>query len=299
MTDAEEVSDDVISYLGQTETDDNPLFLWMHYMDAHRPYIPGSTDNWENEYKQYFDAIDESASFDDINDQPFDATHTLYRASIRYIDEQIKRVAETARHLQRDTIVVLTADHGEEFREHGNIDHNAKLYDELIHVPLIVSKLGSDPGQTRHEQLISHVDLLPSVYSSLIPDAPVPGSVEGKDIFQAERSRILSETLRTAHSPDHSDHVGLDLNSDYKRIAARSLSEKMIYYEDTEQWRYYDLDTDPGEKDNLAPRQESHLMKEDIHQRQSEIEAMSSMGQQQSDQPDIVEDRLEDLGYKM
>jgi hypothetical protein len=229
MTDAEEVSNDVISHLQQTETGDNPLYLWTHYMDAHRPYLPGSSDNWEHEYEKYVDAIDESVSFRDINNQRFEAAKTLYRASIRYIDEQINRVIDTARELERETVVVLTADHGEEFREHGDIDHNAKLYDELIHVPLIVSKLGSEAAQTRHSQLISHVDLLPSIYSNLVPGASVPDSVEGQDIFESERTEVLSETLRTAHSPEHPNHVGTSLNSDYKRIAARSHSERIIY----------------------------------------------------------------------
>lgn len=299
MTDAEEVSDDVISHLEQTETGDNPLFLWMHYMDAHRPYIPGSSDNWENEYEQYFDAIDESVSFSDVNNQPFDAAKTLYRACIRYIDEQIKRVIDTARELERDTVVVLTADHGEEFREHGQVDHNAKLYDELIHTPLIVSKLGSEADQTEHEQLISHVDLLPSIYNSLVPGASVPESVEGENIFETDRSEVISETLRTAHSPQNPNHVGTSVNTDYKRIAARSQSEKMVYYEDSSEWQYYDLDADPREQHNLAPQKENQRLKEVVQHRQNEIETMSSMGQQQSDRPDIVEDRLEDLGYKM
>jgi predicted KAP-like P-loop ATPase len=53
------------------------------------------------------------------------------------------------------------------------------------------------------------------------------------------------------------------------------------------------------EQHNLAPDQKNQNLKEVVQQRQSEIEAMASMGQQQSDRPDIVEDRLEDLGYKM
>jgi len=299
MTDAEKISDDVISHLQHTETDDIPLFLWMHYMDAHRPYLPGSSDNWEKEYKQYIDAVGESVSFNEINNQTFAAYEALYKATIRYIDEQIRRVIETAKQLERDTVIVLTADHGEEFREHGDIDHNAKLYDELIHVPLIVSKLGSKTDQTQHRQLISHVDLLPSVYSALIPDASVPKSVEGKDIFKTERTEVISETLRTAQSPEHPHHVGMSLNSDYKRIAARSRSKKVIYYEDTQQWQYYDLETDPLEQHNLASEQKEPRLQEVVKERQNKIESMPSTEHQRSDQPDIVEDRLEDLGYKM
>jgi len=72
-----------------------------------------------------------------------------------------------------------------------------------------------------------------------------------------------------------------------------------MYYEDNSDWEYYDLDGDPAEQHNLAPEQNNQRLQKLVQQRQSEIEAMASTGQQQNDRPDIVEDRLEDLGYKM
>lgn len=299
MTDAETVTGDVVSYLDQTETDDEPLYCWTHYMDAHRPYLPGSSDNWENEYEGYLDAIGESVSFDDINQQRFNAYETLYMGCIRYIDEQLSRVLEAARELERDTIVLVTADHGEEFREHGSIDHNAKLYDELIHVPLIVSKLGGDAGAT-HSRLVSHVDLLPTVYNAVVPDASVPDAVEGQDVFSSQRSEIISETLRTASSPENPDQVGRHLDVDHERIAARSHEEKQIYYRDEDAWQYYDLNEDPNEQHNLAPAQESSALRERIVERRAAIQAMRPDGDdEQREQPSIVQNRLEDLGYTM
>jgi hypothetical protein len=68
----------------------------------------------------------------------------------------------------------------------------------------------------------------------------------------------------------------MSLNSDYKRIAARSRSKKVIYYEDTQQWQYYDLETDPLEKHNLVSEQKEPRLQEVVNKRQNKIESMPS-----------------------
>jgi predicted AlkP superfamily pyrophosphatase or phosphodiesterase len=69
-----------------------------------------------------------------------------YDAEIRFVDEQLRRLFDglDAKGLLEETLVIVTADHGEEFREHGRISHSPAVYDELVGVPLLVA----DPGRT-------------------------------------------------------------------------------------------------------------------------------------------------------
>ncbi|WP_324759655.1 sulfatase-like hydrolase/transferase [Haloarcula sp. GH36] len=297
VADAERVTDEAIDYLGDV---DEPCYLWIHYMDVHRPYLPGSADDWTNEFQTYVNAVDESVSFEAANEQWYEAYTALYKACIRYVDDHLARLHDSLASLDRETAVVLTADHGEEFREHGGTDHNAKLYDVLIHVPLIVSQTGDDGVKDPVTKLFSHVDLLPTVYSQVVHDTSVPDTIDGQDIYAEPRKAVIAETLRTASSPEHEDHVGRHLGTDYKRIAARSHGEKLIYYEDESAWQLYDLNADPVEQQNLIDQREPVQLRERVLNRERTIETQfehSDRSRGNAEQPEIIRDRLDDLGY--
>jgi arylsulfatase len=133
-----------------------PFFCWIHSLDTHTPFTP----------PEEFESLTRKRSFEvhkarhdfrtgKITEEEFrpylDDLKKLYRDEIRYIDREFGRFIDRLKSndLYENTIIILTSDHGEEFLEHGNLHHQRYIYNELVHVPLIM-KVGNK-RETRHD----------------------------------------------------------------------------------------------------------------------------------------------------
>lgn len=166
--DGAQVTDAAIEWLRAEADGENPLFLWVHYFDAHAPYEPP-------------------------------APATGYDGEIAFADSQIGRLLEAvdaARSLER-TVVVLTADHGESLGEHGEDTHGTFLYDATVRVPLIlVDPARVEAPQVVDDRIVSLVDVFPTVLGVLGLD-PV-GDLDGEPLLAATGApdrAIYLETL--------------------------------------------------------------------------------------------------------
>jgi len=162
---AEEMTDRAIDVVDSFETG-TPTFLWVHYMDVHHPYLPPS--DAQRHFRE--EPIPERRAIklrrkmlespDEVTDTEFDDLVDLYDAEIRYTDDEIGRLLS---HIEEswgdDSTVILTADHGEEFRDHGNFSHNTH-HDEGVHVPLL---LDDGSMSDRFEEIVGLVDLGPTI----------------------------------------------------------------------------------------------------------------------------------------
>ena len=120
-----------------------PYFLYLHYMDVHGPY----------KRRAPFPAKDPS---------PEARRLASYDNAIVYVDSHIQQVYRRFG-WDKNTIVIFTADHGEELGDHGNWGHAHNLYAETLNVPLVVVGLpGVTPGRRVYER-VSHVDVLPTL----------------------------------------------------------------------------------------------------------------------------------------
>ena len=146
---------------------DPPFFLWLHLMDPHSPYYPkdealalmghGSVTPSRARYlNSYWNRSDLGPA---RLARHRDEVVALYDAGIRWVDVQMARLIETLRGSKRwdDCIFALTADHGEEFLDHGGRYHPpSQLMEELIHVPLLLRV----PGSAKKEVAKSPFSLL-------------------------------------------------------------------------------------------------------------------------------------------
>ena len=128
---------------------DAPFFLWLHLMDPHAPYYPkdaalalmghgGVTPSRARYLNSYWNRSDIGPS---RLARHRDEVIALYDAGIRWVDSQMARLTESLRATSRwdECILALTADHGEEFLDHGGRFHPpSQLPEELIHVPLLL-----------------------------------------------------------------------------------------------------------------------------------------------------------------
>lgn len=150
---AKERAGEVAAYLDEHGTEERPRFLWVHLFEPHEPYDPEA--------------------------EPFGARDVdRYDAEIAEADRGVGEIVETVRASRPETVVIVTADHGEEFGDHGGRYHGTTVYEEQVRVPLVVSAPGLAPR--RVEEPVQLVDLLPTVLSGLA--IPRPARVRGADL---------------------------------------------------------------------------------------------------------------------
>lgn len=164
-----------------------PFFLFLNYMDAHWPYhSPAPFDSAYPGRSNEFDAADEEGALRtrvDCGGEPVPAGYqanaeSQYDGAIAFIDFKI---GELIRHLKEkglfdDSLIIVTSDHGETFGDRGVLGHNVSVYQDQVHVPLII-KYPRSKEPNRVDKLASHVDLLPTILevAGLAPRTDLPG----------------------------------------------------------------------------------------------------------------------------
>ncbi|MFH0945316.1 MAG: sulfatase [Planctomycetota bacterium] len=221
----------------------------------------------------------------------------LYDATIHYCDRMLGQFLDhlEAEGLLKNTVVVITSDHGEEFFEHGGLKHSVTMYDEMLHVPLIVRLDGQTKG-LRVRDPISQVDLMPTLLDimGLDPLENTDGFSQ-LNLFFGERAvgrtAPLFAHVQTQVSCRESLRYGPykiirnELSPDVSNPAAR-------------EWELYDLRSDRAEQENLA--QVSDPGFRNMAEHLEAVRAMIWSGAVQGRKAEISEelaDQLKQLGY--
>lgn len=166
-----------------SEGGDEPFLAVVHFYDPHLPYDPPAP--WSGTYVDasyggpcdsawgtVTQLISVNGGTDTLSRADLDNLVALYDGELAYVDAQLGRLlsAIRTRDLSGSTVVVVTADHGEEFLEHGRMEHGNSLFEETTRVPLVISGPGVPPG-TRTEAC-SQIDILPTLAALCGLDAP-------------------------------------------------------------------------------------------------------------------------------
>ncbi|MFB6227484.1 MAG: sulfatase [Halobacteriales archaeon] len=185
------LTDRALDWLDDAES---KRFLWMHYMDTHHPYLspPEVQRRFGREIpEERLLQLSRKARSDaeTLTDEEVEDLVYAYDCAVRFVDEQIRRVIdhlEDTGHLD-DAMVVVTADHGEEFMEHGEFGHRTSLWDELITVPLIVK----------------HPDVKARTVEGQAPVQLIPDTlVEGTGLFEAVNGGVEYVVAETSAGRD-------------------------------------------------------------------------------------------------
>jgi arylsulfatase A-like enzyme len=168
-----------------------PFFLWLHLMDPHSPYYPPNEAYREltgrdieprrarylNEYWNRSDLTPPALS------GKRGEVVQLYDAGIRWVDRQIARLVDSLRqsHLWDDCVFALTADHGEEFLEHGGRYHSpVRLSEEIVRVPLLI-RVPGERGAKVPASPMSHLHLAPTLLE--IMGVQAPSAFQGRSLW--------------------------------------------------------------------------------------------------------------------
>jgi hypothetical protein len=135
-----------------------PLFLWVHFFEPHEPYV---------------------AHADHVFTGGRSADEDAYDGEVATADDGVGRIVRLVRARRPGAVVVVTADHGEEFGEHGGRYHGTTVYEEQVRVPLVVAGPGVRRG-ARVTTVVQTIDLLPTALSAL--GIPRPARLRGRDL---------------------------------------------------------------------------------------------------------------------
>jgi arylsulfatase A-like enzyme len=256
-------ADVIVDYACQwlTSIGDAPCFLWLHLMDSHSPYYPKEEAlallgrRPVTPYQaRYLNSYWNRSDLGPLRlARRREEVVALYDAGIRWVDVQIARLTQSLKQLNRwdDCVFALTADHGEEFLDHGGRYHPpSKLMEELIHVPLLLRAPGASGNAGANNTPFSLIHLAPTLLDAA--QLPVPPEFQGRSYWQravaAGHEIAISESVANCTNPFRPEN----------RLGPRVLSVResqfklMLFFDPPEEY-LYDLAADPGEQSPLAP----------------------------------------------
>jgi arylsulfatase A-like enzyme len=256
---ADVIVDQACSWLASVG--DNPFFLWLHLMDPHSPYYPkdaavelmGAAQVTPRRARD----VNECWNRSDLSPRRLESYRDevigLYDAGIRWVDVQMGRLTQALRDSNRwdDCIFTLTADHGEEFLDHGGRLHPpSRLMEELIHVPLLLRV----PGTGKKELAKSPFSLLhlaPTLLEAM--DVAAPAAFQGRSYWPEVKNGsgwdtpAISECVEGCSNPYRREN-----RMGPRVLSVREARFKLTVHSGPAAENLYDLESDPGEQVPLA-----------------------------------------------
>lgn len=312
----------VKKWLRRTVSKEEPFFMFLHYIEPHNPL------DAPHPYKNKFMVSDNSEPRDmskiaavahnplvcytdnlALNKSENDYIISLYDGEIAYIDSMVDDVVTALEQLKalEDTVIIITADHGEHFGEHQHYSHVSSLYEPIVHVPLIIRypKLYA-AGQT-FKPPVQHNDILPTILelasiqyalpekSRAVSLAPENGKInvdESRSVFAEWEGKIPKFVRKRVQHNGNADKVGL-FTKKLKMVKQENF--KYIYAEDGQE-ELYDLREDPKELVNLAATKTDKCKA--LRESLNFLDADFSENERSEDDMDAaVKERLQGLGY--
>jgi arylsulfatase A-like enzyme len=220
---SDKITDRVLAEIEKPDNTGGRFFLWVHYLDPHADYVPHEAFNFGTSQRE------------------------LYDGEIAFTDQQIGRFLEAIAKAPwgKKTAIFVTSDHGEAFGEHKMYRHGSELWEELVHVPLIVHVPGVAAGHVETRR--SAIDLVPTILALM--HVPAPTGKDDKD-FVSGVSLVpdLVEPKRAAPRDVLIDMPGGPYNDPRRALIHGSMK---LTVSNGSKFELYDLDKDADERHDL------------------------------------------------
>jgi len=291
--------DRLLSWLGSVRN--RKFFLLIHTYDIHSSYNPPlpyfdlytngcSQGKWLKTSRGIIADFEIDAS--KLTPEETEYIMAVYDGGINYVDDQLGKVFEKLDQLgiDDDTIIILTADHGEAFKEHGKLGHCGKPYIEEVHVPLIMKGLGI-PKNRIYDNFVQHIDIVPTILEIL--NIPQRKELQGRSLLPLMNNCEIEE-----------DFKSYSFGGDWSKPQCPfSISIR------TKDWTYimnqnapdelYDRTTDPREQNNIIEKRP--LIAQKLKEELEDFIALTSEGEPQVAEKVYIDEELKEqlksLGY--
>jgi hypothetical protein len=211
-------SAELASYL-QAAPPGKPIFAWVHLFEPHEPYVFHADH-----------PFGDPAAPTDID---------RYDSEIATADAAVGDLVRTMRSARPGAVVIVTADHGEAFGEHGARYHGGDVHDEQVRVPLLIVGPGVTVKETRAS--VQTIDLLPTVLSAL--GMPRPARLRGRDLGPLLAAKPVADS--SALPPGYPPPVAFSETDDYARVTRGT--DVLVCQRQVRACALYDHTNDPGE----------------------------------------------------
>ncbi len=246
------------------------FFIWYHYNGVHLPYNP--LESYADKFLTDSDKkmISESKGIQlvknkvvikhgsvDFREEDKRPVRALYDGQLSQLDDYVGRLIEKMKgwKILDSTIIIITADHGEELLEHGFIGHastslNAQLYEEIIRIPLIIRY-----PKKIHARIISHisqqVDIMPTILDLI--SLPVPSGLQGNSLLPLLNGSYIEISKDVYCETNKGGYQSTKEMQECKIRCIRTKRWKLICTssDDMDSYELYDLENDPKEKSNI------------------------------------------------
>jgi arylsulfatase A-like enzyme len=272
-----------------------PFFLMIHSYDVHAPYDPpqdlrdtflGDLESPVEGFEASAERLDQAASGErPLTPAELEHARALYDAGILFVDRWVGKLMAELRELGLDerTIVVLVADHGEAFLEHGELLHE-NPYTPVTRVPLIVRLPGAELTGTV-SQVVETLDLTPTLLD--LAGAPMPAGIQGESLLPLMRGEGKPPYIAFGES-----------TFDGGRTYVAMGGFRLIVHAETGQAELFAFEVDPLEQDDRAatdPQRVEALMQR-LEEWREEI-ATAVLGQEEAPMDEETLEQLKSLGY--
>lgn len=293
-------------WLADLQRDDDPFFFYLHYNEPHRPYYPprkyldtftedlsmSGKEAAEFALEVHYNLEDIVANGCDLSDEEWIALKAMYDAEIAYTDEMIGRLFDHIRSLDsRETVVVVTADHGELFGEYGLLSHSYVLHDAVTRVPLVVHGLEDDLAIDA-DDTVQHLDVFRTLLNVAGGD---PGDTIGVDLREEGREFVISQRGPTSFDELLAHNPSFDTSRFHTETLTALRTPEYKYQRSSEKAELFAL---PNENDDVSSSnpEERAALDDELS------EWLDQYGQpvgaaQEGEFSDAVTRQLRDLGY--
>lgn len=305
---AEHTVDEAIKWMGRNKSD--PFFMFVHFFDPHGGYIPPSPFNvkhvsddlareanekgWHGDWQDNMSPEDKEKA--KKNPKWLEYIVSQYDGEISYADMQAGKLIESLDNLglKNNTLVVITADHGESLGSHGAYFAHTDLYEDTIRVPLII-RLPKGQQAGIRTSLVQLTDIVPTIldYLEIDPDAEFDGQ------------SLLAYCRNEKDPPDKRPAISFVINGDDPILSIRDNSYKYqkssTYDVESGQMnepveKLFNLKEDPGELFNIIGESPS-LHKEYREDLSLHWEFMEGLHSEDANVDELLKEQLESLGY--
>jgi len=310
----------VFDWLYSGREKDKPFYLFVHYIDPHNPlrapkpflykYLSKALRKKVNMEKVWSVAENPLICHSDglrLSEDEIEALTALYDEEIAYIDAMVGRLMAlvAGMKLVEDTIVILTADHGEHLGERQKYSHVASLYQPILNIPLIISRVGEKMSAKVVQAPVQHIDIVTTIAKQANVQLPENIPYTGLDLLgdwsnQNSQRMLFAEWEGRVPYFVQGRSTSAEAHENYefmrkKMWMCRQGQLKLIT--DGENHELFDLAKDPCEENNIAAEQQ-----ENVNQLKSAIDnyksvSASSDAEVYDYQEGAVREHLKALGY--